>query len=745
MRALVRLVRLLVAVAAVAVSLAVLVGVPPLLLALGGNPLPRRVPSLDDVTGLLTGVDAAGRVLLWALAACGWVAWAVLAGCLLLELGARLVGRRAPRLPGLGGPQRLAGVLVAAALAGLTAVSPASAAADTPVVAVATLEDTPTAPAADRPPATPTGPAAAPVPGTPGSSAALAPPADPADPGGSPAPLVHEVARGDWMWHIAGRYLGDELRYPEIAALNPEYAARYPGFPDHIRPGDRLVLPADAYDRGERPHATGTLHGPPPPAPAPPDREPPPERERVDPGRDPERVQPDPEQVPPDPERVPSDPEQVQPDPEQAPPDRGSAPPDPAPAADPGPVRWPYPGPRPTSTPTPTPVPTGAPPPDVAGAPARGAPDQAGWPLVPLAGGLAASVLAAGAVVRWRRRAAHRPPGGTPAGVAAPAPAEPGGTDVDRLDRTLRGLAATGVAADVAAVWVAGGDVHLLLAAPASPPAPFEDAGTGDWVLPATAEPPDPGAAAPPFPALVTVGSRPGAHLLVDLERIGAVTVAGEPDRCLDLLRHVVAELAHHPWSRPVRVTVAGFPPGQARLLASLAPERVRVTDSVGRAAAAHRERLVEVTRALAESGLADARRGRVAATAPDAWSPWVLVAYTAADSPADRTAVADLADELSRAGCPCGVALVATWGEGGDAAGGGRGGAHPAAGGGHGRLTIGPDGAVSAAFFDGGGTLHAPALPAELLGPYAGLVRGGATGDPAGGPRGTSAAPGSS
>src|SRR5690606_18046757 len=101
-----------------------------------------------------------------------------------------------------------------------------------------------------------------------------------------------------------------------------------------------------------------------------------------------------------------------------------------------------------------------------------------------------------------------------------------GGTDVDRLDRTLRWLAAAGAAADVAAVWVAGGDIHLLLAGPAAPPAPFEAGGTGDWVLSAAAELPDPGATACPVPALVTVGSRPGAQLLVDLERIGGVTIA---------------------------------------------------------------------------------------------------------------------------------------------------------------------------------------------------------------------------
>jgi DNA-binding SARP family transcriptional activator len=69
--------------------------------------------------------------------------------------------------------------------------------------------------------------------------------------------LVHTVAEGDWMWHVAGRYLGDPERYPEIAALNPDLAGRYRDYPDHIEPGDQLRLPAGAEDRGPRAHATG--------------------------------------------------------------------------------------------------------------------------------------------------------------------------------------------------------------------------------------------------------------------------------------------------------------------------------------------------------------------------------------------------------------------------------------------------------------------------------------------------------
>ena len=75
-----------------------------------------------------------------------------------------------------------------------------------------------------------------------------------------PAPgPTYEIARGDWLWHIAGRFLGDPARYGEIAVLNPDLEHRDGRFPDHIEATWSLVLPADAHDHGARAHATGTL------------------------------------------------------------------------------------------------------------------------------------------------------------------------------------------------------------------------------------------------------------------------------------------------------------------------------------------------------------------------------------------------------------------------------------------------------------------------------------------------------
>ena len=337
-------------------------------------------------------------------------------------------------------------------------------------------------------------------------------------------------------------------------------------------------------------------------------------------------------------------------------------------------------------------------------------------PLV--AGGMLASVLLAAVALRRRRRMAHRRYGhgvSDPAHAAAEASLRAAAdVDVDRLDRALRHLSASGVAADVAAVWVAGADIHLILATPAAPPAPFEPDGAGDWVLPATADLPGPTGAVSPLPALATIGSAPGRHLLVDLERLGTLALAGDPERCRDLLRHLVAELAHNPWSDLVEVTLAGFPPDQGQALASLNPDRVRVAESLPAAVDQARQRLAHTTRALQAHGLAGTLPGRVSDTATDSWSPRLLVVHAGpAPAAGDGRLVDDLRARIAAAGRRCGVALVTA----------GR----VASPGERGMLIIGPDGALSAGFLDGGITVPAAGLPAHLLRPYADLVRGAA------------------
>ncbi|MGH3679777.1 MAG: BTAD domain-containing putative transcriptional regulator [Natronosporangium sp.] len=255
--------------------------------------------------------------------------------------------------------------------------------------------------------------------------------------------LVYEVKRGDWMWHLAGRYLGDEQRYPEIAALNPQYQDRYPDYPDHIQPGDELLLPPDARDHGQRPHATGTLHTPPEPA------EP---IEPVEPA-EPPTTEPPPE-----------------PDPDQPPPATAT--------------------PSPTPTPTTAPTPTGPPAepstsPDVSPAgepPAAGDdvhdPDQPDGVILPsgtwISLGLAALIATAAAVLRLHRRRRARlstrpiplqvdpEPSPLPASLAAAEPASAGVLDYSRTGPLPAGLLPTPPTPAAAGVTGTGEPVSLL-------------------------------------------------------------------------------------------------------------------------------------------------------------------------------------------------------------------------------------------------------------------------------------------
>jgi hypothetical protein len=642
------------------------VGGPVLLLRLGADPLPERLAGPPELVALLTSPDD-GTLLVWALSVAGWVAWAVVASSLLLELGARLTGRRTLRVPGLAVPQRLAQVAVAGVLAALAVPGAGHAhplhTGHPPVVAVAA--------------------AGVVVDGTAGPDRHGPPEPAGEVPGTGPERLTYQVAEEDWMWHISGRYLGDELRYPEIAALNPGYAERHAGFPDHIEPGDRLVLPEDAHDRGVRGHATGE----PPAAPGP------------GTGREVTPGQPAPDQPaePGRPQDLPA-PDQPAPDqPEDRPQDQ---------AAEPGPAPPTPGGPAPALRPA---VP--APPPSGPAGTAHGPPSAGAGKGAPPPGtaALLAAAAAAGALVV--ALVLHRRRGGAGAGAIRTGTRQDGRHVVDarRLDHALRVLAAVragrdaGTAGfpDLAAVWISGGDIHLILATPdPDPPAPFRRAGPDRWVLPAGAALAGVPALAAPLPALVTVGHRPGRQLLLDLGRIGPLTVTGDPDRARDLLRHVVAELTHNPWSDRVEVVLAGYPPEPAAALAALAPGRITV-----------------VTPAEAAARL---RRTGTPGPVPDPEAPSAGPAGGApGGEPAARVLVAELTGDrepdrdlhTALAAGHRGAAAILT---GPDPPPGRR------------SITVTGDGQLRVGFLDGLPAVPAVALPEHLLGRLAGLVHGG-------------------
>ena len=220
---------------ALVILIGLLVGAPVALAVFAGNPLPDHVPALSEIGDALTTRDD-GQLFLRALAIVGWLGWATFAMSVLVEVPARLLRIPAPRLPGMRRQQRMAAALIGG-VALIIGASPAMASA----AAVAT---TTTYAATPYTPATVSAPAAAAWERT-----AAAADEDPVP--------VYRVERGDYLGHIADRYLGEFDRYPELAKLNKIRD------PDVIRPGQMLHMPEGAADGGVRHHATGLVSVPP--------------------------------------------------------------------------------------------------------------------------------------------------------------------------------------------------------------------------------------------------------------------------------------------------------------------------------------------------------------------------------------------------------------------------------------------------------------------------------------------------
>ncbi|WP_406637561.1 BTAD domain-containing putative transcriptional regulator [Amycolatopsis sp. WGS_07] len=168
----------------------------------------------------------------WLIVAVAWAGWLVLVTSVVAETirqfrqGIRSAHDHVHRIP----PYRWISGLVAAAIlatsAGTAAATPAS-----PATATAPPRPHPQPDAVPRQ-----------TNGTPGSSAAAAVAAT-SESGQSVDGVSYTVVRGDTLWGLAERYLGDGLRYHEIVRLNPALLERNP---DELEPEWTLWLPADA-------------------------------------------------------------------------------------------------------------------------------------------------------------------------------------------------------------------------------------------------------------------------------------------------------------------------------------------------------------------------------------------------------------------------------------------------------------------------------------------------------------------
>lgn len=636
------------------VILAVTIGVPFALLAFG-SPL-TELPSPQDLPRLLTSPDD-GTLFMVFIQVAGWVAWAFLALSIVVELVAQLRGVRAPRLPGLQMPQSAARSLVASALLLFAAVPMASAASapaaaqtmhvETVAVATTLADDAHEQDGADSAPTQ--------------------------DHQRAPK-VVHTVAPGDNLWDIADRYLGDGQRYREIVAANPDLLA---GTASDLSVGWTLRIPMveQARDRDTKDTARDVVVRPGDTLSEIADSE------LGDSTRYPEIYQASRDVTQPGGAHL-SDPDLILPgwtvkipgaeaEAEDVGRGRGSSAPSiptsrtvEAEESDKAAPRDTPPSTsatgdiaRPDVTPdradsTATPAPASS---STTGAAETAVPDAAAgesaaddglddalvWQAATVGG--AGTILVAGAlaVLARRRRDQQRlrHPGQTmplPDAEAAlfeqtiRAAADPMSRAV--VDKALRALAAhcaqTGqVVPPVRAALLTETAFELYLEEPASLPAPWTGANADTiWSLHVQdiAALPAADSAVAPFPALVTIGRDENqAHVFLNLERLGALTVTGSDDQAREVMAALAVELATSQWADDLQVTVVG---AFSELEEALGSGRVRYEPTIGRLADRIATRADQDVAALAAHGLSDLPTARIRQVGSEVWEPEIVL-----------------------------------------------------------------------------------------------------------------------
>ncbi|WP_191564062.1 LysM peptidoglycan-binding domain-containing protein [Janibacter melonis] len=218
--------------------LAILGGVPWLLLAIGASPVPSSTPQVGEIWDAVR-QPADGAVFRTIFTYAAWLAWLFFALCIVVEVVARLAGAQAPDLPGLSLPQGMARSLVATAallfiaapavtsVAGSASASPGGGAAS-----AATASATASVVADQAGGAAAVASTTAEVGGGASDDAASSVEAGP-----EVATRTHTVAQGETLWSIAEQHLGDGARYDEILELNPGISSHW------ITPGAELQVP----------------------------------------------------------------------------------------------------------------------------------------------------------------------------------------------------------------------------------------------------------------------------------------------------------------------------------------------------------------------------------------------------------------------------------------------------------------------------------------------------------------------
>ncbi len=291
-------------------------------------------------------------------------------------------------------------------------------------------------------------------------------------------------------------------------------------------------------------------------------------------------------------------------------------------------------------------------------------------------GAVLLTALGAAALLRARRRQFRvRRPGraiaGTPPELAEIertllCAGQRGLADMTWLDQALRSLVhglsavAGGQLPDVVAVRLGRDELELILATPLSAAAPpwLVDAAGLRWAIRRGDELPyDPALREvhmPPFPLLASVGYTPaGEHYLIDLERVGSLSLTGDRERCLNMARFIAAEVAYNSWSELVEVTMVGF--GQE--MAQMHPEQLQYTPDPARVLTSLRAHLTGVQDVIGQAEV-DVATGRLTGVAGDTWGPRVLLIAPDPNGPVEQN-LADLLATLSEHAGRLTVAVV--------------------------------------------------------------------------------------
>ena len=603
---------------------AIIGGVPAVLLMAAGNP----IPTPDQLHSIVTLTPDYGNVILLTriLPLVGWVAWALFAIPMLFEIAASVAGRTTTKRSwAFKGQQQLAATMIAAVLVMFASSGGVQAASAAPALSdmARTTSSAPQAPATVT--AAETAPAAAPAAASPAPVAAAPATVD----------VQHTVVHGDTLWDLAEHYYGDGARDVDIynaSAGITQAGGVHLSNPDRILPGWQLVIPGVAA---------------PQPAPAPePAPAPTPDAASTG-GADASTSASSSASV--------GDPSAL-----GGGAGGGTAAQDTAPAADAE-----APVPAASAAPAPSAV---EPAPSVdAAASADPAADDDVDLSIPLktAGGVAALLAAALLTALGRRRQMQRrkrQPGTRIAMPSQPASdlelelrmvEDPLG--IADIDNALRGLQIwaedTGSALpELFALRLEKSEIALYLTGPAELPAPFVRAhpdGTAWIVTAGTALTPSRDSVSP-YPALITIGvdERDGV-LMLDLEQIGSLNIAGDDATARGLLNAMAVELAENPWSDQIQVTLVGMPQGLARDLNRF---RVQHVDDVDALLRNIRHDLQERERALASYGIGGVHAGRVHATEAESWAPHIVI-LAEVPSEEKQSELAELVDRIPRLG----------------------------------------------------------------------------------------------